>query len=194
MASSPPSEHRSKKHRFRAFMAQPMRQSKSGIYYLRRKVPAELREALGREYKRSLKTQDANEAKARHAAEWIESDRVFALARAQVKGEATYSRADAQQLAARWFRAEQERMDQAGEFTPALAADAVVSIELGDFKEEHAVYETMRAVADRDGNLNALRRAVQDRLERAMRREGLPIPPKASGSVGRGMRRAASHH
>ena len=92
------------------------------------KVPDALREALGREYKRSLGTHDPDEAKARFAVAWVECERVFALARAQLTGEATYSRADAQQLAARWFRAEQERMDRAADFTSALAADGVVSI------------------------------------------------------------------
>ena len=103
-------------------MAQPHKHPKSGIYQLRRKVPDALRAALGREFKRSLDTRDPNEAKARFVLAWAESDRVFALARAQLTGEATYSRADAQQLAARWFRAEQERMDQSGDFTGALAS------------------------------------------------------------------------
>lgn len=44
-------------------MAQPFK-SQIGIYQLRRKVPPELRKALGHEYKRSLKTRDLAEAKA----------------------------------------------------------------------------------------------------------------------------------
>jgi hypothetical protein len=99
---------RTKKQRFRAFMAQPYKHPQSGIYHLRRKVPDALRAALGREYKRSLKTHDPDEAKVRFAEAWIDSERVFALARAQANGEASYSRQDAQQLAARWLRAEQE--------------------------------------------------------------------------------------
>ena len=71
MASSPPSEHRSKKHRFRAFMAQPYKHPKSGIFQLRRKVPDDLRQALARrEYKRSLDTRDPTEAKARFVLAW----------------------------------------------------------------------------------------------------------------------------
>jgi len=49
--------------RRRSFMAQPVKHPKSGIYQLRRKVPEELRAALGHEYKRSLKTADAAEAR-----------------------------------------------------------------------------------------------------------------------------------
>ena len=180
MASSPLIERRSKKHRFRAFMAQPHKHPKSGIYQLRRKVPDALRAALGREFKRSLDTRDPNEAKARFVLAWAESDRVFALARAQLTGEATYSRADAQQLAARWFRAEQERMDQSGDFTGALASDGMVAVEQGDFREEHEVFETLRAVAERDPDSIDWPGMVHSRLERAMRGEALPIPPKDS--------------
>ncbi len=64
-------------------MTQPFR-SKTGIYQLRRKVPVELRPALGHEYKRSLKTRDPDEAKRRFAEEWVRSETAFALARAQL--------------------------------------------------------------------------------------------------------------
>jgi hypothetical protein len=171
---------RTKQRRFRAFMAQPYKHPQSGIYHLRRKVPDALRSALGREYKRSLKTHDPDEAKARFAAAWIESDRVFALARAQAQGEPTYSRADAQQLAARWMRAQQERMEQTADFTAALASDSTVSIEQGDFREEHAVHDTLRAVAHASPESIDLRQTVHKRLEGAMRREGLPVPPPGS--------------
>jgi integrase len=181
VASSPLIETRPKKHRFRAFMAQPTKHPKTGIYQLRRKVPDELREALARrEYKRSLDTRDPNEAKARFAAAWVESDRVFALARAQLTGEATYSRADAQQLAGRWFKAEQERMDEGGDFTAALASVSTVAVEQGDFREEHASYDTLRTVADADPELLNWRETVHKRLQAAMRVEGQPIPPKDS--------------
>jgi hypothetical protein len=42
-------------------MAQPFAHPQTGIYYLRRKVPDELRQALGREFKRSLKTRERGE-------------------------------------------------------------------------------------------------------------------------------------
>jgi hypothetical protein len=47
--------------RRRSFMAQPFAHPQTGIYYLRRKVPDELRQALGREFKRSLKTRERGE-------------------------------------------------------------------------------------------------------------------------------------
>ena len=71
-------------------------------------------------------------------------------------------------------------MDHTCDFTAALASDSTVAFEQGNTREQHAVHETLRAVADRDGNLTALRSAVQDRLERAMRAERMPIPPKGS--------------
>jgi integrase len=179
VASSPASERRSKRRRFRAFMAQPMRQSKSGIYYLRRKVPDDLREALGREYKRSLKTRDPSEAKVRFAEAFISCERVFALARAQATGEATYSRAEAQQLAARWFRAEQERMDQTGEFAGLLAQGPTTWVETEEGLEEAVSFESLRSVANADPTID-LRAVAQKVLGRAMRREGLPVPPQGS--------------
>lgn len=162
-------------------MAQPKKDPKSGIWYLRRKVPDVLREALGREYKRSLKTQDANEAKARHAEEWIKCERAFALARAQLKGEMTYSRADAQQLAARWIRAEQERMDQSGAFASMLAQGSSTWIDTGEGMEEAISFDTLRTAANADSGID-LRSEAQKALERAMRREGWPVPPKGSAS------------
>ena len=179
MASSPLTEHRSKKHRYRAFMAQPYKHPQSGIYHLRRKVPDALRLALGREYKRSLDTRDPNEAKARFAVAYVESERVFALARAQATGEATFSRADAQQLAARWFRAEQERMDSTGAFESMLAQGATTAWDDGHTREEADSFETLQAVASADPTID-LRAAVDRALERAMRREALPVPPGGS--------------
>ncbi|MDB5820348.1 MAG: Integrase, partial [Rhizobacter sp.] len=62
-------------------MAQPFKHPESGVFYLRRKVPAELRDALGREFKRSLKTKDWSLAKSRFIAEFAKSEEAFALAR-----------------------------------------------------------------------------------------------------------------
>ncbi|HGS7928436.1 DUF6538 domain-containing protein [Pseudomonas aeruginosa] len=74
------------------------------MFYLRRRVPDELRSVLGREYKRSLKTRDPNEAKARFAAEYSKSEEAFSIARAQLAGRESLGHRDIQQLAARWFR------------------------------------------------------------------------------------------
>ena len=51
-------------------MSRPWKHPKTGIYWLRKVVPDELRATVGkRELKFSLKTKDAAEAKQRHAAE-----------------------------------------------------------------------------------------------------------------------------
>jgi hypothetical protein len=50
-------------------MARPWKHPKTGIYWLRKRVPDDLVPVLGkREEKRSLKTRDAAEAKRLHAA------------------------------------------------------------------------------------------------------------------------------
>lgn len=91
-------------------MAQPFR-SKTGIYQLRRKVPEDLRPALGHEYKRSLKTREPAEAKRLFAEEWARSESAFALARAQLQGVAVLGERDMQVLAARWLRTCQDAME-----------------------------------------------------------------------------------
>ncbi len=116
-------------------MAQPFR-SKTGIYQLRRKVPPELRAALGHEYKRSLKTRDPLEAKGRFAEEWSHAETVFALARAQARGADTLSERDMQQLAARWFHEELRRMEAAGDFESRLVPGTTLIIEQGSGREE----------------------------------------------------------
>lgn len=112
----------SRKPRRRPLMADPFKHPDTGIYYIRRKVPRELREALGREYKRSLGTRDLATAKGAFALAWATSDQVFALARANATGIATpISVQDAQQIASRWFREEQSRMERDGSFESMLA-------------------------------------------------------------------------
>lgn len=77
-------------------MAQPFKHPTSGVFYLRRRVPGELRSVLGREYKRSLKTRDPNEAKARFAAEYSKSEEAFSIARAQLAGRESLGHRDIQ--------------------------------------------------------------------------------------------------
>jgi hypothetical protein len=49
-------------------MSRPWKHPRSGVYYLRKGVPEDLRELVGkREEKRSLETRDPAEAKRRHA-------------------------------------------------------------------------------------------------------------------------------
>ena len=136
-------------------MAQPSKHPKTGIYQLRRVVPVELRAAVGaREFKRSLGTRDHSEAKGRFAAAWVESEQLFARAREQGKGAREVSQADAELLAARWFKDEQARLESSGAFTEYLAQGPSFSAEHRDRYEAHTVYLTLGDGADNDDQIN----------------------------------------
>lgn len=65
-----------------ALIAQPFRHPDSGIYYLRRRVPDDLRNIIGKtEIRRSLNTRHHHEAKATFALAYAESERLFNDAR-----------------------------------------------------------------------------------------------------------------
>lgn len=65
-----------------ALIAQPFRHPDSGIYYLRRRVPDDLRQIIGKtEIRRSLNTRNHNQAKAAFAAAYADSERLFNDAR-----------------------------------------------------------------------------------------------------------------
>jgi hypothetical protein len=113
-------------------MAQPFKHPVSGIYYLRRRVPTELRAVLGHEYKRSLATRDPGEAKRLHALEWANCEAAFALARAQSKGEGVLTPRDALVLAGRWYQQELEAIEASGRFEKWLAEGPSVVVEQGD--------------------------------------------------------------
>ncbi|MDR3475926.1 MAG: hypothetical protein P4M09_30140 [Devosia sp.] len=60
-------------------MARPWKHPKTGIYWLRRRVPDRLREVVGKlEIKKSLETKDPAEAKRLHAAALVELDETWA--------------------------------------------------------------------------------------------------------------------
>jgi uncharacterized protein DUF6538 len=157
-------------------MAQPVKHPKSGIYQLRRKVPEELRAALGHEYKRSLKTADAAEAKARFAAAWTESEETFALARAQSAGETILSQRDAEQIAAPWFKAERDRLERSGRFIDLLWSG-------GEGHIEAEACMTLAAAAGERGYEDVdFAEMVLPYMRRALRENNLPMP--AAKSVG----------
>jgi integrase len=63
-------------------IAQPFRHPDSGIYYLRRRVPDDLRHIIGKtEIRRSLNTRNHQQAKAAFAVAYAESERLFNDAR-----------------------------------------------------------------------------------------------------------------
>ncbi|MCP8467356.1 phage integrase SAM-like domain-containing protein [Pseudomonas sp. ZM23] len=131
-------------------MAQPFKHPQSGVFYLRRRVPDELRPILGHEYKRSLKTRDPAEAKARFAAEWGKSEEAFSIAKAQASGAQALTVRDAQQLAARWYRQELAKMESSGEFRSYLVPDIVESWETPHGPEEHQDVLSIRQALEVD--------------------------------------------
>ena len=65
-----------------ALIAQPFRHPDSGIYYLRRRVPDDLRHIIGKtEIRRSLNTRNHRQAKAAFAVAYADSERLFNDAR-----------------------------------------------------------------------------------------------------------------
>lgn len=65
-----------------ALIAQPFRHPDSGIYYLRRRVPDDLRDIIGKtEIRRSLNTRNHHQAKAAFAVAYADSERLFSDAR-----------------------------------------------------------------------------------------------------------------
>lgn len=58
-----------------ALIAQPFRHPDSGIYYLRRRVPDDIRQVIGKtEIRRSLNTRNHQQAKAAFAIAYAESE------------------------------------------------------------------------------------------------------------------------
>lgn len=157
-------------------MAQPFK-SPTGIYQLRRKVPPQLRPALGHEYKRSLKTRDPSEAKTRFAEEWARSDDAFALARAQLTGLEALGERDVQQLAARWFRAEAQKLEASGNFVEWLCEAETWINEQADGDIEHTRLVSAREALDEgyleDQDLASL---VARSIAATLRSSGVPLP------------------
>ncbi|CAN7212505.1 DUF6538 domain-containing protein [Variovorax paradoxus] len=160
-------------------MAQPFK-SPTGIYQLRRKVPPELRPALGHEYKRSLKTRDPSEAKTRFAEEWARSDDAFALARAQSGGVDTLGEKDIQQLAARWFRSEQQKLENAGDFSSWLFEAETWVNEQGNQYQEYTRLVSAKTALN-EGHLEEEDFAldVERNVARTLRESGIPMPTDA---------------
>jgi hypothetical protein len=65
-------------------MARPWKHPNTGVYWLRKRIPDDLRALVGkREEKRSLRTKDPAEAKTRHAEALLEIERRWASVRAR---------------------------------------------------------------------------------------------------------------
>ncbi len=164
--------------RFRSFMCQPIKHPVSGIFYLRRKVPKQLREALGTEYKVSLKTRDPAEAKRRFAEAFTRSEEVFALAKAQAQGAEVLGLKDLYLLAARWLSSEQAAMEFSGDFDQWLVADEAES-EGGDAATRpQSLREWMQS--DPEFSLDV---HVDRAARKALKSAGVPWPSRAETRV-----------
>lgn len=159
-----------------AFMAQPT-QNKSGLYFLRRRIPKELRPHFpnhGEFYRVSLQTKDAREARIRYAAENARLEELFRNARLQQSGEHSPTLQDALQLASRWASTELEFMDSSGEFTRHL-------VETGD-EEYETLSETYdhhspKALLDSGGLSPYHREALEESISTELSKALLPTPP-----------------
>jgi hypothetical protein len=104
-------------------MSRPWKHPRSGVYYLRKGVPEDLREPVGkREEKRSLETRDPAEAKRRHAEALADVEVRWANLRA---GPKALTEREAHQLVMmvhdRWLRQHQDNPSQQTAWNVELA-------------------------------------------------------------------------
>ncbi|WP_460478099.1 DUF6538 domain-containing protein [Bowmanella dokdonensis] len=99
-------------------MTSPWKHPKTGVYYFRRAVPADIRGALGRgrEIKRSLKTKSPSEAKRLIVPHIAETDDLFSLARLRSGNDDNIALTvkDAAVIAARWYERMKDEIDKRG--------------------------------------------------------------------------------
>ena len=174
MASSTRRIGVSKTTRQRSFMAQPVKLM-SGLYQLRRKVPLDLRQALGHEYKRSLKTRDPVEAKIKFAEEWVRSDAAFGLARAQLAGAELLTVRDIRLLASRWHHAALKAMENTGRFADHLVVSNAIVVDQGDSYDEYTPVMTMREALAGDPDHDFLP-SIAANVKATLKEHGIPMP------------------
>jgi hypothetical protein len=107
-------------------MSRPWKHPNSGVYWLRKGVPEDLRALVGkREEKRSLQTRDPVEAKRRHAEALAEIESRWANLRI---GPKTLTEIEARQMAAvvhdRWLQQHQDNPSQ----QPTRSQDAICEV------------------------------------------------------------------
>lgn len=95
-------------------MARPWKHPITGIYWLRRAVPADLRALVGkREEKRTLATRDPAEAKARHVVEMAELERRWARLRRGKSAESQHAPSNATSTSEQTILTEQQAHERA---------------------------------------------------------------------------------
>lgn len=152
-------------------MAQPWKHP-SGIYYIRRRIPDDLKPVLGKGdfYKVSLQTRIPTEAKTRHAAEWVKCDQLFERARAQLAQGQQLPASDAVQMAARWAKHELAEMERSGDFENWLVQQGAEVETLGSF------YDCGRSVQAFLAEPTILRRIQADIADELARYNYPPVP------------------
>lgn len=159
-----------------AFMAQPWKDPRSGIYYIRRRVPKDVKPHLphfGEFYKRTLETTCPREAKTRFAAAWVTSQEFFELTRHQSTGAYQPTARDAVQLAARWAKRELEEMELTGDFQKWLVRSGSDPLQTFDSFFDGGVARTLLAEDDATTNWKAhVATSISDELQR----HNLPTP------------------
>lgn len=139
-----------------ALIAQPFRHPDSGIYYLRRRVPDDLRHIIGKtEIRRSLNTRNHQQAKAAFAVAYAESERLFNDARQGLYIEHHKPEVPAKPLPASYLPA---RIEASIKLSEALAR-YVQSISMSDRSE----YVSRRHAVDYSRAVNRYIRDMGDK-------------------------------
>lgn len=124
-------------------MATPWKDKRTGTYYIRRAVPADLRDQLGSVYKRSLRTKNLAEAKVKFAQELAKCDKVFADAKARIAAPSLteISRDQAEKLADAWLAQllEEDEEVRIGGLDEKDYRKMQESIDISDIGTRHAV-------------------------------------------------------
>lgn len=190
-------------------MATPFKHPRTGVYYLRRAVPKDIQEALGKtEYLKSLGTKDEREAKVLFPAALQECDAEFARARngravidvlndvqikeageawaAHILGEDEEARLDG--LSERDFADMQETFDIV---LPALKADLArgrvddgTAYEFDDFLRSHGYNVPTNSLNYRRVHMGMLRAWIRAMEQEQLRHQGEPIETPQAPEIG----------
>ena len=138
---------------------------KTKVYYFRREVPKDIREAIGkREWKVSLKTKNINEARLKHNAEAQKCEEAFAKERAHLSGNLKIFPSDAPILADRWASSIMEDWKQ----DPSLIKLYTATVG-GKLESAYDLYVS-------EGLTDSLDTTILEAIKSALVNEGLPLP------------------
>lgn len=190
-------------------MPSPWKDKRTGIYYIRRGVPSDLKPELGSIYKRSLGTKDPKEAKSKFPIALAECNRVFAEARSKVESEpvSQLTKTEIDRLGEAWLSAlleedDETRMEGLNEHSmrklqetldiaEVEARDALArgdtssfEFEIHDFLESHGIKIEPDSEAYRQTSYALLRAFVKAVGLARQRQEGEPIETPTAPDIG----------